>query len=357
MKVCILTLFPELFTPFWDHGIIRRAIQAEKLDPVTINIRDHAEGRHRVTDDRPYGGGCGMVMKPEPLTAALMEAKTRMPQATVLLLSPQGRPFDQTLAESLAATEAMVMVCGRYEGVDERFIDRHVDAEISIGDFVLTGGELGAMVITDAVTRLIPGVLGNEDSAQSDTFSDGLVEYAHYTRPPVFDDQDVPDVLLSGNHQKIDRWRRENALIRTVLKRPDLLEQRALTAEERRNPRENGAGSLTGYSNNPLYVAPWFTTRWSIKTAQMIASAVTNLDLHDIARACRTYGVNGYYVITPLEDQQVLVAADSQPLVDRGKGGRTTPKGARRLIWSGSRPHSVRCSATSRRSMDVRPKP
>jgi len=234
MKVCILTLFPELFTPFWDHGIIRRAIQAEKLDPVTINIRDHAEGRHRVTDDRPYGGGCGMVMKPEPLTAALMEAKTRMPQATVLLLSPQGRPFDQTLAESLSATEAMVMVCGRYEGVDERFIDRHVDAEISIGDFVLTGGELGAMVITDAVTRLIPGVLGNADSAQSDTFSDGLVEYAHYTRPPVFDDQDVPDVLLSGNHQKIDRWRRENALIRTVLKRPDLLEQRALSAEERR---------------------------------------------------------------------------------------------------------------------------
>jgi tRNA (guanine37-N1)-methyltransferase len=233
MKVCILTLFPELFTPFWDHGIIRRAVQGHKLDPLTINIRDHAEGRHRVTDDRPYGGGCGMVMKPEPLSAALHEAKTRMPQATTLLLSPQGRPFDQALAESLTAIEALILVCGRYEGVDERFIDRHVDAEISIGDFVLTGGELGAMVVIDAVARLIPGVLGNEDSAESDTFSDGLVEYAHYTRPPAFDEQDVPDVLLSGNHQAIDRWRRESALMRTVLKRPDLLEGRELSAEER----------------------------------------------------------------------------------------------------------------------------
>jgi tRNA (guanine37-N1)-methyltransferase len=234
MKVCILTLFPELFTPFWDHGIMRRAVQGEKLDPLTVNIREHAKGRHRVTDDRPYGGGCGMVMKPDPLSAALMEAKTCMPGATTLLLSPQGRPFDQALAQTLSAVEALILVCGRYEGVDERFIDSNVDAEISIGDFVLTGGELGAMVIIDAVTRLIPGVLGNEDSAQSDTFSDGLVEYAHYTRPPVFDDQGVPDVLLSGNHQEIDRWRRENALIRTVLKRPDLLEQRTLSAEERK---------------------------------------------------------------------------------------------------------------------------
>jgi tRNA (guanine37-N1)-methyltransferase len=233
MKVCILTLFPELFAPFWDHGIIRRAVQGNKLDPLTINIRDHAEGRHRVADDRPYGGGCGMVMKPDPLSAALSAAKADLPQATTLLLSPQGRPFDQELAQSLAAMEALILVCGRYEGVDERFIDSHVDAEISIGDFVLTGGELAAMVVIDAVARLIPGVLGNEGSAESDTFSDGLVEYAHYTRPPIFNNQPVPDVLLSGNHQEIDRWRRENALIRTVLKRPDLLIERTLSAEER----------------------------------------------------------------------------------------------------------------------------
>ncbi|MBC2711012.1 MAG: tRNA (guanosine(37)-N1)-methyltransferase TrmD [Desulfosarcina sp.] len=233
MKVCILTLFPELFDPFWDHGIIRRAVQGQKISPFTINIRDHAKGRHRVTDDRPYGGGCGMVMKPEPMTAALAKAKTRMPSATTLLLSPQGKRFDQRLAQSLAFADGLILACGRYEGVDERFIDQHVDVEISIGDFVLTGGELGAMVVIDAVARLIPGVLGNEDSAGSDTFSDGLVEHAHYTRPPTFDNEPVPDVLLSGNHQEIDRWRRETALIRTVLKRPDLLAQRELSRQER----------------------------------------------------------------------------------------------------------------------------
>ena len=233
MKICVLTLFPELFEPFWNHGMIRRAVQGKKISPTIINIRDYAKGRHRVTDDRPYGGGCGMVMKPEPLTAALAEAKTRMPSATSLLLSPQGKRFDQHLAQSLKSVAGLILVCGRYEGVDERFVDQHVDMEISIGDFVLTGGELGAMVVIDAVTRLIPGVLGNADSAESDTFSDGLVEYAHYTRPSTFDHEPVPDVLLSGNHQEIDRWRRESALIRTVLKRPDLLAQRDFSSEER----------------------------------------------------------------------------------------------------------------------------
>jgi tRNA (guanine37-N1)-methyltransferase len=233
MKICVLTLFPELFDPFWDHGIIRRAVQGQNIQPITINIRDHAQGRHRVTDDRPYGGGCGMVMKPEPLTAALVEAKKKMPSATTLLLSPQGKRFDQPLAQSLASADGLILVCGRYEGVDERFVDRHVDAEISIGDFVLTGGELGAMVVIDALVRLIPGVLGNADSATSDTFSDGLVEHAQFTRPPTFGDDAVPDVLLSGDHQAIDRWRRETALIRTLLKRPDLLGKRDFSPWER----------------------------------------------------------------------------------------------------------------------------
>lgn len=233
MKICVLTLFPELFAPFWDHGIIRRAVQGQKISPATINIRDHAQGRHRVTDDRPYGGGCGMVMKPEPLAGALLEAKKRMPAATTLLLSPQGKRFDQQLAQSLTTADELILVCGRYEGVDERFVDQHVDGEISIGDFVLTGGELGAMVMIDALVRLIPGVLGNADSAGNDTFSDGQVEHAHYTRPPRFGDHPVPDVLLSGNHRMIDDWRRETALIRTVLKRPDLLAQRDFSPEER----------------------------------------------------------------------------------------------------------------------------
>jgi tRNA (guanine37-N1)-methyltransferase len=174
-----------------------------------------------------------MVMKPEPLAAALAEARRRVPSATTLLLSPQGKRFDQSLARWLAIEEGLIFVCGRYEGVDERFVDQHIDAEISIGDFVLTGGELGAMVVIDAVARLIPGVLGNEDSAGSDTFSDGLVEHAQFTRPPTFGGAPVPDVLLSGNHQEIDRWRRETALIRTVLKRPDLLTQRDLSPQER----------------------------------------------------------------------------------------------------------------------------
>ena len=233
MKIAVLTLFPELFGPFWEHGIIRRAIQSAAIQPDTIHIRDFARGRHRVTDDRPYGGGCGMVMKPEPLAEAVAQARRRLPGATTLLLSPQGKRFDQQLAQNLASTAALILVCGRYEGVDERFVERHVDAEVSIGDYVLTGGELGAMVIIDGVVRLIPGVLGNDDSARSDTFCDGLVEHAHYTRPPTYGDDTVPDVLLSGNHAAIDRWRRETALMRTVVKRPDLLEERDISAEDR----------------------------------------------------------------------------------------------------------------------------
>lgn len=233
MKIAVLTLFPELFEPFWGHGIIRRAVQGGKIHPHTINIRDFASGKHRVTDDRPYGGGCGMVMKPEPLAGAVTQAQKRMPGATTLLLSPQGKRFDQRLAHTLVAEDELILVCGRYEGVDERFVERHVDGEISIGDFVLTGGELGAMVVIDAVARLIPGVLGNEDSADSDTFCDGLVEHAQYTRPPVYDDAAVPEVLLSGNHAEIDRWRRKTALMRTVMKRPDLLADREFSPEER----------------------------------------------------------------------------------------------------------------------------
>ncbi len=233
MKIGVLTLFPELFEPFWDHGIIRRAVRGNQIRPATINIRDFAQGRHRVADDRPYGGGCGMVMKPEPLAGALAQAQRLVPDATTLLLSPQGRRFDQMMARTLAGEDALILVCGRYEGVDERFVDRHVDGEISIGDFVMTGGELGAMVVIDAVARLIPDVLGNADSADNDTFSDGLVEHAHYTRPPCFEDDAVPDVLLSGNHRAIDRWRRETALVRTIMKRPDLLAQRDLSTEER----------------------------------------------------------------------------------------------------------------------------
>jgi tRNA (guanine37-N1)-methyltransferase len=231
MKFSVLTIFPELFDGFKAHGMIRRALEQEKIDIAAVQIRDFAAGRHRVTDDRPYGGGCGMVMKPEPLAGAIRSAKQACPEARTILLSPQGPPFDQRRARRLAEEEALILICGRYEGIDERVV-AYVDDELSIGDFVLTGGELGAMVIIDAVTRLVPGVLGGEESADRDSFSDQLLEHDQYTRPREFEGQPVPEVLLSGNHAAIRRWRLEASLIRTFLKRRDLLRQRPLSSEE-----------------------------------------------------------------------------------------------------------------------------
>jgi tRNA (guanine37-N1)-methyltransferase len=228
MKFTVLTIFPEMLDPFWSHGIIRRAIRAGKISVSALDIRQFAEGRHRVTDDRPYGGGDGMVMKPEPLAAAIREARRRAPSSRTILLSPQGMAFSQQVAAELATFEGLIFVCGRYEGVDERICQDFADFDISIGDYVLTGGELPAMVIIDAVTRLIPGVLGGAESAQKDSFSQDLLEHGHYTRPRQFEGQEVPEVLLSGNHREIERWRREASLIRTLLKRSDLLVDRPL---------------------------------------------------------------------------------------------------------------------------------
>jgi tRNA (guanine37-N1)-methyltransferase len=232
MDFAVLTIFPEMFTPFWEHGIIRKAIEQDKISASAINIRGFAKGKHSVTDDRPYGGGCGMVMKPEPLAGAIRAAKKKSPSSKTILATPQGRPFDQSLAHELASHDGLILVCGRYEGVDERICNDFIDEEISIGDYVLTGGELAAMVIIDAVTRLIPGVLGGVDSAEKDSFSDSLLEYGHYTRPGNFEGSNVPEVLLSGNHQEIETWRLEMSLKRTFLKRPDLFEKRPLSRKE-----------------------------------------------------------------------------------------------------------------------------
>ena len=232
MHFTVLTLFPELFEPFWNHGIIRRAIERRIIGAEAVNIRDFAAGRHQVTDDRPYGGGCGMVMKPEPLAEAIARACRQRPEDLTILLSPQGRPMDQALAADLAGQQGLILVCGRYEGVDERVCLDLVDVEVSIGDYVLTGGELAAMIVVDAVTRLLPGALGGADSAAEDSFSMPGLDYAQYTRPPVFEGQAVPEVLLSGDHARIAGWRRESALIRTLLKRSDLLCRRQLAPEE-----------------------------------------------------------------------------------------------------------------------------
>ena len=232
MKFVVLTIFPEMFDPFWDHGIIRRAIDKKKIIASSLNIRDYAEDKHQVTDDRPYGGGSGMVMKPEPLAGAIRTAKRTAPSARTILLTPQGRVFNQKMAEKLVTYEGLVLVCGRYEGVDERISQNLIDDEISVGDFVLTGGELAAMVIIDAVTRLVPGTLGGEDAAAKDSFANGLLEHAHYTRPQTFEGSPVPDVLLSGHHEEIENWRLESSLMRTLLKRADLLQKKNLDEKE-----------------------------------------------------------------------------------------------------------------------------
>jgi tRNA (guanine37-N1)-methyltransferase len=232
MDFGILTIFPGMFDSFLAHGIVRRAMEKAIIRVAAIDIRDFAEGRHRTTDDTPYGGGSGMVMKPEPLAGAIQAAKEKIPAAPVVLLSPQGRRFTQMVAKEYAAMPGVIFICGRYEGVDER-IYKYIDDEVSIGDYVLTGGEPAAMVMIDAVTRLLPGALGGGDSAEKDSFSDHLLEHAHYTRPPVFEDEGVPEVLLSGHHGRVEQWRRETSLFRTLLKRPDLLDAREMGEAEK----------------------------------------------------------------------------------------------------------------------------
>lgn len=232
MDFTVLTIFPEMFAPLVTYGMVARAVEKGSVTVSTVNIRDFAVDKHRTTDDRPYGGGCGMVMKPEPLAEALRKARFESPNARTVLLSPQGKPLNQDRARAMAGWGAMILVCGRYEGIDERFVQTFVDEEISTGDYVVTGGELPAMIVIEAVARLIPGVLGSESSAEKDTFAEGLLEHGQYTRPREFEGEAVPEVLLGGNHAAIERWRREHSLIRTFLKRPDLLRGRKLSREE-----------------------------------------------------------------------------------------------------------------------------
>lgn len=233
MRIDVLTIFPEMFQSPLEHSILKRAREAGLLDVRAVNIRDYTTDRHRQVDDCPYGGGPGMVMKPEPLFRAV-EALSAEPPAPdrIILFTPLGRRFDQPAAEKLAREERLIFLCGRYEGIDER-VHRHlVTDELSIGDYVLTGGELAAMVVIDAVARLVPGVLGKDESSASETFAEHLLEYPHYTRPPEFRGRSVPEVLLSGDHGAIARWRREESLRRTLQHRPDLFSKHELTAED-----------------------------------------------------------------------------------------------------------------------------
>lgn len=219
----ILTIFPELFTSPLQEGILRRAISSNRIRVNLHNIRDYATDKHKMTDDRPFGGGEGMVMKPEPLVAALNDVRRDGEPGRVILLSPRGKAYRQKTAERFAGYGRLILVCGRYEGVDERVARCCIDEEISIGDYVLTGGELGAMVIVDSVARLLPGVLGSEDSAKNDTFSRGLLKHPQYTRPREFMGMDIPETLLSGDHAEIEKYRFLESVRETLARRPELL--------------------------------------------------------------------------------------------------------------------------------------
>ncbi|MBQ3286646.1 MAG: tRNA (guanosine(37)-N1)-methyltransferase TrmD [Firmicutes bacterium] len=302
MKIDILTLFPEMFAPL-DHSIIRRGREAGLLEITVTNIRDYATDKHQTTDERLYGGGSGMVLKPDVLAAAT-RAVTAAKRPRVLVTSPAGRPFDQALARELAKEDQLIIVCGHYEGIDQRYIDAFATDVVSLGDFVLTGGEIPALAITDCVSRLIPGVLGDERAAEEESFSAGLLEYPQYTRPPVFEGAEVPAVLQEGDHAKIAAWRRQRSLENTYHRRPELLQSAPLT-------REDAAflGELRKKEEKPfrLYAALLHFPVYD-KKRHVINTSLTNLDLHDISRAAATYALSGYYLVQPLTGQRELIA-------------------------------------------------
>lgn len=227
MRIDVVTIFPEMFEPVLNESILKRAQKAGHVEIYVHNLRDYTQDRHRKVDDKPYGGGCGMVMSAQPIfscvAAILKKTKTKLKKSSILLLSPKGRKFSQAYAHKFASQSHLVLICGRYEGVDERVAGFLADEEVSIGDYVLTGGELPAMVVIDAVVRLLPGVLGNAGSAQTESFQEGLLEYPQYTRPAVFKSKKVPAVLLSGDHKRIAEWRKKESHKATKNRRPDLL--------------------------------------------------------------------------------------------------------------------------------------
>lgn len=236
----ILTLFPEMMEQTLSHSIMGRAQRDGLISIKAVNIRDYTLNKQKHVDDYPYGCGAGMLMQGQPIYDAYQSLMPQAAGARVVYLTPQGRTFTQSIAEELAREESLVFLCGHYEGIDERLIEEIVTDELSIGDFVLTGGELAAAAVIDAVSRLTPGVLGKEESFADESFSDGLLEYPQYTRPPVFMGREVPEVLLSGHHENVAKWRREQALLRTAEKRPDLLAKAALTEKDRLFLRGHG---------------------------------------------------------------------------------------------------------------------
>ena len=291
----VITIFPQMFDSLLGHSILKRAQDKNLVKVNLVDLRDYTADKHHMTDDYPYGGGQGMVMKPEPLVAAIEAARRSNAKARIVLLTPQGRVFRQSEAQRLAGEDEVVLLCGRYEGIDER-VKAFIDEEISVGDYTLSGGEPAANIVIDAVTRLIPGVLGNENSALDESFSDGLLEYPQYTRPEEFRGMKVPEVLLSGDHQRVKDWRRKKSLDLTRERRPDLIGAVKLTVAAQDREKLRGAPVYAALLHHPVYD----------KNHQVVTTAVTNMDIHDICRAGKTYGIDGFYVVTPVKPLQKL---------------------------------------------------
>jgi tRNA (guanine37-N1)-methyltransferase len=289
-----------MFESVLSAGMLGRARQAGLFTVDFVNPRDFTSDRHRTVDDAPYGGGPGMVMKVEPLMAAIEGAMSgEGPAPHRVLLSPVGAPLTQRRVRELAKFPHITLVCGRYEGIDQRVAELGIDEELSLGDFVLTGGELAAMAVIDAVARYVPGVLGEPTSKDEESFSESLLEYPQYTRPARFRDLDVPEVLLSGNHARIAQWRREQSLRRTAERRPDLLSEHRFTDLDRTLWRDMGDADLARRTYVALVHHPVYD-----RNHHVVTSAVTNLDIHDIARSSATYGLAGYYMVTPVATQR-----------------------------------------------------
>jgi tRNA (guanine37-N1)-methyltransferase len=343
MRFTVVTILPELIAPALTAGVVGRAREAGVITVETVNPRDFTTDRHRTVDDTPYGGGPGMVMKAEPLLAAIARASQAIPaQGAALapagpaprphriLLTPAGAPLSQARVRALAALPHLVLVCGRYEGIDERVIELAIDEEISIGDYVLSGGELGALVVIDAVARFVPGVLGEATSVDDESHSAGLLEYPQYTRPLKLADpgaapggapddgpddppltRDVPAILLSGNHAAIAAWRRGQAIARTAERRPDLLARFVPTAADRKTlPPPLRARTHLALVHHPVVD----------RTGAVITTALTNFDIHDLARSSLTYGLAGYHIVTPITSQRDKAAHIARLWIEDAQG-------------------------------------
>ena len=296
----ILTLFPELVEAFFKSSILKRAVEKGLITYTILNIRDFSEDKHKVVDDTPYGGGFGMVIKPEPVVNALRSLTNNSNTGKVIILSAKGKLFNQEIAGNISKNNVITLICGRYEGMDERVCE-FADEEISIGNYVLMGGEVASIVIIEAVSRLVPGVVGKKGSTEDESFSSHFLEYPQYTRPRIFEGLEVPDILISGNHKEIENWRNNKKIEITVKNRLDIIKNREkpLQKHELEKIKKNlpDAEIYVALTHYPVYN----------KNHEIVATATTNLDIHDIARVSKTYNIKKYFIITPVEGQKEYI--------------------------------------------------